>query len=129
MKNEKKKLQKMYKAFAVLAVASMTLVVPDVAMAVTDLATMGTQSQTQGKGGAQIIKWVGLVGGLGFVLASLFMASAASKPQAQITWKPVIIIFLVGSAMLSIGAVATIGSNTVLGTASTATTSLNNLGV
>lgn len=102
------------KALLVLVVSLVVLFAPDLVLANTvDLSSLGSNIDKQATGIKKVINAIALVAGIGFVVASLFMANAAGKPQSQMTWKMVIITFIVGSAMLSYSAIAFIGSNTL----------------
>lgn len=125
-------LGKMYQALFLMIACSISLFAPEIAMAAgTNIGLGGLESNAkgQGQGFAGIMKIIAWVAGFGFVVASLFMANAASKPGAQVTWKQVAIAFLIGSALLSVMTVATLGGETALGSKSTSGQSIQNLGL
>lgn len=97
-----------------LAAATSVMLFADAAMAV-GIGDIGENIKNQGAGVQSAIEMIAVVAGIFFVVASLFMANAASKPQSQVQWKTVIGSFFIGILLLSLSTVINVGATSTLG--------------
>jgi hypothetical protein len=111
----KQNTKKIIGGVAAIATASLALLSPELAMAADPggIGDIGKNLAKQSGGIAQAIYWLALVTGLGLVAYSLFAGYSASKPNSQTGWKPAIMAFIFGSALLSIAAITNVGSGTL----------------
>lgn len=100
-------------AIGVIGFLSLALLSPSSFADAANIGDIGNTLASQATGVSKAIYYGALVAGIGLVALSLFMGYAASKPQSQTTWKPVIMAFVFGSALLSITAITSVGSGTL----------------